>query len=117
MQKAGSLEMLENEKTLVFTAIANPEQFRSMLIAKGILVSQMMFYPDHYTYPRKTLEEIAAKCKEIGCNYILTTEKDLVKIDAGYFADFQLLAIRLSGSLNNTDQFLNKLRQFIDIKI
>lgn len=117
LHNVSHLETLKHEKILAFTAIADPEQFQAMLAANGITVSRLISYPDHYAYSAETMQEIAVIAKKTGCNYILTTEKDLVKIDAEYFSDFQLVAVRLSGRLNNAEGFLKKLSQFIDIKI
>ena len=116
-QIVGPLQSLQNEQILAFTAIADPGQFQAMLTANGLKINRLLSYPDHFAYDAKSFQEISAIAKKTGCTAIITTEKDLVKIDADYFSGFQLLALRLQGRLENAESFLNKLIHFIDNKI
>ncbi|MEW6328430.1 MAG: tetraacyldisaccharide 4'-kinase [Thermodesulfobacteriota bacterium] len=76
-----NLSELKGKKALAFCGIAHPGSFRDMLIRLGIDLVDFMDYPDHYDYHRGDLEEIEERAAGKGAEYIITTEKDAVKIE------------------------------------
>ncbi|MEW5948128.1 MAG: tetraacyldisaccharide 4'-kinase [Thermodesulfobacteriota bacterium] len=73
--------LLAGKKALAFCGIAHPESFRKMLIRLGIDPIDFMDYPDHYDYHRGDLEKIEERAAGKGAEFIITTEKDAVKIE------------------------------------
>jgi tetraacyldisaccharide 4'-kinase len=73
--------LLAGKKALAFCGIAHPESFRNMLIRLGVDLVDFMAYRDHYDYHKGDLEEIEEKAAGKGAEYIITTEKDAVKIE------------------------------------
>ena len=76
-----NLSELKGKKALAFCGIAHPESFRKMLIRLGIDLVDFIAYRDHYDYHRGDIEEIEGKAARKGAEYIITTEKDAVKIE------------------------------------
>ncbi|MDP3030031.1 MAG: tetraacyldisaccharide 4'-kinase [Deltaproteobacteria bacterium] len=74
-------EFLGGKKALAFCGIAHPESFRNMLIRLGIDLVDFIAYRDHYDYHRGDLEKIEERAARKGAEYIITTEKDAVKIE------------------------------------
>jgi tetraacyldisaccharide 4'-kinase len=70
------------KKVLAFCGIARPERFFSMLEACGLVVVARFLFPDHYTYPPRSLEKIVRTAKKLRPEAVVTTEKDAVKIIA-----------------------------------
>ncbi|MDP2798836.1 MAG: tetraacyldisaccharide 4'-kinase [Deltaproteobacteria bacterium] len=75
-----NLSELKGKKALAFCGIAHPDSFRSMLIRLGIDLVDFIAYRDHYDYHRGDLEEIEERAARKGAEFIITTEKDAVKI-------------------------------------
>ena len=116
LQKVDDIHVLDGKKVCIFSAIAVPEQFRNMMIEVGADPVMAYVFPDHHYYSPSDLEEIGKGCRALNCQYLITTEKDIVKVDPAVFADLNFLAVGLEGMLNNSQTFVEKLNQFIDIK-
>ena len=116
-QKIDDISILSGKPVYVFSAIAGPEQFKNMLIDIGAKVIKVRIYPDHYYYTRSDFEQIRDEYQTLNCQYLITTEKDLVKIDTPFFKELSLVGVGLDGELSNAKTFAEKLNQFIDIKI
>ncbi|MDQ7838414.1 MAG: tetraacyldisaccharide 4'-kinase [Thermodesulfobacteriota bacterium] len=76
-----NLSELKGKKALAFCGIAHPESFRNMLIRLGIDLVDFIAYRDHYDYHRGDLEKIEERAAGKGAEFIITTEKDAVKIE------------------------------------
>ncbi len=69
------------KKVIGFCGIGNPEGFRNLLIKYGYQLIAFYKFPDHHHYTEKDLYFIRKKCSELGAEGIITTEKDIVKIN------------------------------------
>ncbi len=72
---------LSGRKTLAFSGIANPKAFLGMLTDMGINVVRFKEYPDHYDYSDRDLCQIQGEAVSLGAETIITTEKDVVRIE------------------------------------
>lgn len=72
---------LPGKKTLAFSGIANPKAFLGMLTKMGINVVRFKEYPDHYDYSGMDLSQIQKEAASLGVQTIITTEKDMVRIE------------------------------------
>lgn len=66
-------------EVLLLTGIANSYPM-CRYIANKVNIVQHLTYPDHYHYTTKDVAKIIAVYKNLGCSYILTTEKDAVRL-------------------------------------
>jgi len=82
------------KKYLAFTGIAYPEKFYTSLEKLGINVMDRISYPDHFCYDTKTVEYLLAKADKMGVK-LITTYKDLIKIDKKYANSIDVLEIEL----------------------
>jgi tetraacyldisaccharide 4'-kinase len=71
------INTLENMDAYVFAGIANPVYFQSMLRSLGVNIKDFRKFRDHHKYSMRDIKKIE---KEAGDNFIITTEKDLVKL-------------------------------------
>lgn len=74
------LERLSGAKVMALSAIANPSSFLNILSSLGGTVVSEFSFPDHYSYSLKELEEVIDKARVGGADFIVTTEKDAVKL-------------------------------------
>jgi tetraacyldisaccharide 4'-kinase len=68
---------------LALSSLGNPEGFEETLAGLGARVVPAR-YPDHYHYSRAELRGEAERALTTGCEMIVTTEKDAVKIDPAW---------------------------------
>jgi len=77
-----SLDQLKNSNIAAFCGIAQPSVFFNMLSGLGGNICWRGVYRDHYSYQLKDVQEIAQQAKTAGAEYIITTQKDAVKLAA-----------------------------------
>ena len=65
---------------LAFGGIARPDAFRRTLTKLGAHVVCFKGFRDHYRYTRDEIQVLIRKKEECGADYILTTEKDWIRI-------------------------------------
>ncbi len=74
------LDYLKDEPVLAFCAISKPEGFRYTCRMLGVKINKFMIYPDHYYYSLDDFTFLQKKAKVSKAKFLLTTEKDAVKI-------------------------------------
>ena len=77
------LEDLKNKKIYAFAGLADNLRFFESLSRVGVVPSMTRSLPDHVAYNPEILELIAAGAG--GCDLLLTTEKDAVKLSDDMF--------------------------------
>jgi tetraacyldisaccharide 4'-kinase len=70
----------QGKKAAIFSAIANPENFKASLEQKDIFIVAEMRKADHETFSENELLAYAQEAKKMGAQFLLCTEKDFVKI-------------------------------------
>lgn len=108
--KTGSertLEEIQGKKLFLVSAIARPEIFEKMVAEFGIISSKSLRYRDHHQYTNQDVSDIIKAFKDSGADYILTTEKDRVKLasligDSDFFwsVPLSLKEMNQKGRLN-----------------
>ncbi len=92
-----SLEPQDPKPTvLAFSAIGQPEQFYNLL--DNFQVVKTIDFADHHLYKKEDVADIIAESKKSGAEYIITTEKDAVKINN--LTDEDIFALRLEPNID-----------------
>ena len=63
-------------RALAFAGLANPEQFFDSLRQQGVELVQTLPFGDHHRYSARELTAIGRRCRELGVDTAITTEKD-----------------------------------------
>lgn len=71
---------LRGKRVLAFAGIAHPERFQESLIELGADVVQFKGFRDHYPFDGDEIRELIQMKESIGARYLLTTEKDWMRI-------------------------------------
>ncbi len=71
---------LKNKKIYAFCGVAQSESFKDIVLSLGADVTYFNEYSDHYRYKERDLITIKNKSDKLKCDFLLTTEKDIVKI-------------------------------------
>jgi tetraacyldisaccharide 4'-kinase len=109
------VEMLRGRPVAAFCGIGNPEGFRRTLEGLGLDVVAWRTFADHHAYMREDVEDLRRWARQQPADAALvTTQKDLVKIDLERLGDRELWALRIRlRVLSNQVAFEEKLRQVL----
>ncbi len=72
---------LKNKRLLAVSAIARPRRFFSLLEKEGLKPLLFLTFPDHHSYPISTRDKIRNAFRRMGADAVLTTEKDVFKLN------------------------------------
>jgi len=64
-----------------FCGVGNPEGFRLTLDRAGCRLAFMSVFADHHRYNPEDVNQVIARAERSGCQGLLTTEKDAVKVE------------------------------------
>jgi tetraacyldisaccharide 4'-kinase len=74
-------ERLREKRLLAVCGIARPQRFLSLLEKEGLKPLHSLTFPDHHAYPLSTRKRIITAFQMQKADAILTTEKDVFKLD------------------------------------
>jgi len=74
------LEKIKESKILAFSGIGNPDSFDHILNKSGFSIVDHLKFSDHTVYNKKYFLRISRKIESLNPEYIITTEKDEVKL-------------------------------------
>ena len=74
------LEALQGKKVVALSGIASPQSFENSLLKMGASILSRERFSDHYRYRPQEIIDIINNADELGADYILTTEKDAVRL-------------------------------------
>lgn len=77
----GTIPSLQNKKVGVFCGIGKPENFLDTVRDQGADIVNNYFLPDHEPFETDLLDKFAKKCRVLGAEYLVCTEKDKVKLE------------------------------------
>jgi tetraacyldisaccharide 4'-kinase len=93
--RALPLTELKGAKVFAFAGIGSPEAFRQSLTALGAQIVSFRAFPDHHPYTLDDLEALRSQAGKCGAGWIVTTEKDGVRLAEfpAFLAELSLLRI------------------------
>ena len=94
---------------LAVTGIAAPASFYRMLHEWNATLIEVLEFPDHHNYTHADWQRITQLSKK--CDLIVTTEKDLVKLERFPFAAGRLLALRVTMHVEPSTPLLDAIEQ------
>lgn len=92
---AADIGILKGRKALAFCGIANPVSFRKTLALLGCKIVELKEYRDHYRYVSGDISGLEEKGRRQGAEFLVTTEKDMVKIRELNCAPRNLLSVEI----------------------
>ncbi len=93
------LDTLKDARVGAFSGIAVPEGFESFLRQQGAFLRYNRRFLDHHWFSEDELREVARQAKEIGVDFLVTTEKDAVRISSEIDFGVPLYFLRLEIDL------------------
>ena len=100
----------KDNKILAFAGIGNPSNFFDLLKENKLLLEEVIYYPDHYNFPKTELDTLIKRA-EVSNSILLTTEKDYFRIDDNYKKNIEFLKIELE--IENKNSFVELIKKNI----
>lgn len=100
-----SFRSLEGRKALLFSGIAHNPRFRETIDTLGATVVRHLEFPDHYRYKKSDFKQIQRQADRAGAEWILTTEKDWVKVDGVFEWHTDLAAVGIQMTVDDMGAF------------
>lgn len=94
--------MLDRRRVVAVSGVANSAGFHAMISALGAKLLRTLDYPDHYDYSPGDWENILAAARQ--AEMLITTEKDLVKLERFATPELPLYALRLNVTMEAEDE-------------
>ncbi|MDA8082478.1 MAG: tetraacyldisaccharide 4'-kinase [Nitrospiraceae bacterium] len=92
---------LAGEKIYGFCGIGSPESFRRTLLDSGGDVAGFRNFRDHHAYTLPDILSLRREAERLGCRWIVTTEKDIIKINHLDLPE-NILIIRIDFSIDGS---------------
>jgi tetraacyldisaccharide 4'-kinase len=101
------LGLLARRKIAVVTAIANPESFYRMISEWEGEIVDVFEFPDHHRYSSRDWQRLNQAARN--ADLVITTEKDIVKLNRFPFARQKLLALRVAMVVAHGDALMDTI--------
>jgi tetraacyldisaccharide 4'-kinase len=89
-------------RIVAVSGLADAAGFHAMLVDLGATLVANFDFPDHHDYTPHDVENILSAARD--ADHIVTTEKDLVKLERFPLPDVSLYALRLEVSMDASDE-------------
>jgi tetraacyldisaccharide 4'-kinase len=101
------LASLAGRRVLLLSGLARPEGFRASATALGAVVAAERAFPDHHVFTGAELDEAFAAAMRAGCDLVLTTEKDAMRLPAWCAGDGRLRVLRIDAEVVAGEEVLD----------
>ena len=100
---AKPLFWVKGKRVLLFSGLANPLNFEKTVISLDPSYIERIDFLDHHTFKDKDIDLIKKRAEDMNANYIITTEKDIVKLPKDIqLENLYILKIEFEFLENNT---------------
>ena len=103
------LSLLAGKRIMAVTAIANPKPFYQTLQQQGAEIVRVVEFPDHHSYTHSEWQQLNHQSSAV--DMLLTTEKDLVKLEHLTPTLDRLLTLRVDLQIEPAEAFLHIITQ------
>ncbi len=103
------LQSLAGRSAVMFSGIANPASFRTILVREGVRILDELMFSDHHDYRPADVQAVRELASRSGVDLIVTTEKDAVKVASLVRPDEPFWAVRLGTVIMQGRERLERL--------
>ena len=103
------LGLLSHQRVLAVAGTADPLPFYALLRKHDAELTEVVPFPDHHAYTQADWRTIVEAGRR--CDLIVTTEKDLVKLEQFPFPARKLLALRVRMQVSDADRLLTRIER------
>lgn len=99
------------KNVVAFSGIGNPKSFDDVIISAKMNLKKHLIFPDHHWYSGNDIKRVIDAKDIYSADYIVTTEKDFVRLQNGYNNDFiqreDLFMIEISQKIIKGEEVVN----------
>jgi tetraacyldisaccharide-1-P 4'-kinase len=103
-----SLAALQGQRAVAVCSIGDPASFFSLLESLGVTITARLAFPDHHWYDEADYRVINQSGGN--ANFIITTEKDIAKLDETMLGKRKILALQTRMQVAGEEQFFKTIR-------
>jgi tetraacyldisaccharide 4'-kinase len=108
---------LRGKRVAAFAGIAFPERFSQTLSTLGAEVVYFRSFPDHYPFAESDLKTLSDESGRLGVDWLVTTEKDWVRLDRCSFRPEHLAYLRIRMVISPDEKaFFDVIRDAVRMK-
>jgi len=107
-----SMGILAGRRALGVAGVADPDSFYQTLREWDARIEDFLEFPDHHVYTSRDWKTIAHRSREL--DLVVTTEKDLVKLERFPFAKDKLVAVRVSMEIVDGERLLDSVVEAVE---
>jgi tetraacyldisaccharide 4'-kinase len=106
---------LKGKSVMAFSGIGNPEAFEKTLRSIGLDLRKFVAFADHHVYGESELKELERGSRELGVDFLVTTEKDVARLDSTKVAQKTFLDsatlyyVEIEQAILQGEQLLNEM--------
>jgi tetraacyldisaccharide 4'-kinase len=101
------VDLLKGKRVLALSGIAYPDSFSSLLRKCEMEIVGEAIFPDHHRYRPGDLSSIKAKSR--GVDWIVTTEKDMLKLRRLDIDDLPIRSLRIEMKIWEEEAFFERV--------
>lgn len=102
---------ISGARVTAVSGIAEPSAFYQTLRGWGADVKEIFEFPDHHAYTSEDWQRMSRHTQAV--DFVVTTEKDLVKLERFPFAKGKLVAVRLEPEVDRAGMLLDAIERKI----
>ena len=106
------LEKIANKKVYLFSALGDNESFKKIMDNTDAEIVGHSKYLDHHHYTSDDLKDIEQKAIKCNAEFLITTEKDLVKINSQY-NKIDIYAVRMKMLFKPENSFSENIEALL----
>ncbi len=110
------LDWLASREVLVLCGIANPASFVQTVTDAGARVTRVLAYRDHHPFTPSDLDRALSLASASSVEYLITTEKDAVRIPPGHTIRKHLVALDIALRVTSGEPALEEMLSMLDDK-
>ena len=98
------LFLLAHKRVMAVSGVAAPSLFHRFVEEAEAEIVEVMAFPDHHVYTQRDWQTITSASRAY--DFVVTTEKDLVKLEKFPFPTDKLVALRISMEVTDAERLL-----------
>lgn len=113
-QKVQSVTSLKDKKVFAFCAIGRPDLFERTILDFQPGEIEFFSFPDHHQFTDKDLSELLLKMKSFQPDFVVCTEKDMVKLKHCWSPEIDIWSLQMSVMpVSDAKVFYEKIDQVL----
>jgi tetraacyldisaccharide 4'-kinase len=109
LERSRGLDALRGRRVLLLSGLARPATFRRTVQDLGGEVAAERRYPDHHRFTGGEAREALDAAAGEGCDLVVTTEKDALRLPAAAARDPRLAVVRIAAEIVGGEEVLDGL--------